>query len=140
MSALSSLTPSGLPVIDPASEPASVRPGPPAAKRAYQVALSFEQVLVDQLSQALTATVGDGSDGSDGSSGDAGGSGDGSGGAGGAGLMGSDPTTSAYASMLPGTLSSAIMSGGGTGVALQLAQALDPALGRPATDSPGSAA
>jgi hypothetical protein len=96
MSALSSVPP-----INPALEPAAVRNGPPAAKQAYQVALSFEQVLVDQLTKELTAGVGG---------------------------TANDPTTSAYAGMLPQTLTSSIMSGGGTGMAMQLATALDPAL------------
>jgi Rod binding domain-containing protein len=138
MSALPPIPTAGLPIINPATEPASVRNGPPAAKRAYQTALSFEQVLVDQLAQALSSTVG--GSGSDGESG--GGSGDGSSSdaSSGGGLMGGDATTSAYAGMLPGTLSSAIMSGGGTGIALQLAKALDPALAAPATAQRGSTA
>ena len=98
--------------IDPSLEPASVRNGPPAAKQAYTVARSFEMVLVDQLTQELASTVGD--SGSD----------DGSG-----GLLGSDAASSAYASFIPQTLTSAIMSGGGIGIAQQLAGAIDPALG-----------
>lgn len=90
-----------VPPINPANEPAIIRNGPPAAQKAYQVALSFEQLLVDQLTKELTAGVGG---------------------------MANDPATSAYASMLPQTLTSSIMSGGGTGIALQLATALDPAL------------
>jgi hypothetical protein len=114
---MSTLPASSLPPINAASEPASVRNGPPAAKQAYQEALGFEQLLVDQLSQQLAATVSS-SDSADGSSG--------------GGIMGSDPSTGAYASLIPQALSSGIMSAGGTGVALQLAQALDPALGQAA--------
>ncbi len=48
---------SGLPPISAADLPASVRNGPPAAKQAYTEALEFEQVLVNQLAQQLTATM-----------------------------------------------------------------------------------
>ena len=107
---------SALPPLDPALEPTSVRNGPPAAKQAYAVARSFEQVLVEQLTQELSQTVGGSSDGgSDGSSGAS-------------GLMGSDAASSMYASFIPQTLTSAIMSGGGIGIAQQLATAIDPAL------------
>ena len=114
---MSVLPATSVPPINPASEPASIRNGPPAAKQAYQEALGFEQLLVDQLSQQLSATVSS-SGGSDGSSG---------------GVMGSDPSTSAFASLVPQALTSGIMSAGGTGIALQLARALDPALGEPAS-------
>lgn len=113
---MSALPASSLPPLSAATEPASVRNGPPAAKQAYQEALGFEQLLVDQLSQQLAATVS--SPTSDGSS-DSG------------GMMGSDPGTSAFASLIPQALTSGIMSAGGTGIALQLATALDPALGEP---------
>jgi Rod binding domain-containing protein len=121
-----------LPPINQANEPAAIRNGDAAAKKAYQVGLSFEQVFVDQLTQELASTVGgssssgssDGSDGSDGS-------GDSSGAN---GLMGGDAASSAYANMLPQTLTSSIMSGGGTGIALQIAKSLDPALAHPVVD------
>jgi hypothetical protein len=108
MSTFSSVSP-----IDLAHAPAAIRNGPTAAKQAYQVALSFERLLVDQLTKELAATA-------TGSNGDTSGAG--------GGLMGKDPASSAYASMLPQTLTSSIMSGGGTGIAMQLAAALDPAL------------
>jgi hypothetical protein len=94
---------SSLPPIDPAHEPAAIRNGPPAAKRAYQAALSFEQVLVDQLTKELAAGIGGKNDQA-------------------------DPGTSAYANLLPQAMTSSIMTSGGTGVAMQLAAALDPAL------------
>jgi Rod binding domain-containing protein len=107
---------SSLPPIDPTLEPAAIRNGDTAAKQAYQVGLSFEQMLVDQLSQQLTATAGlDGS--TDGSSDDS------------SGATGTDAATGAYAQMLPDALSSSVMSGGGLGVAAQIAQSIDPALG-----------
>jgi hypothetical protein len=41
-------------------------------------------------------------------------------------MTGSDPASSMYGQMLPGALSSSIMSSGGTGVALQIAEGIDP--------------
>ncbi|MGZ4195990.1 MAG: hypothetical protein ACXVUE_15285 [Solirubrobacteraceae bacterium] len=114
-----------LPPIDQANEPAVIRNGDATAKKAYQVGLSFEQVFVDQLTQELASTVSDpSSTSSDGSNG----------GNGTSGLMGGDAASSAYANMLPQTLTSSIMSGGGTGIALQIARSLDPALAHPAAD------
>ena len=116
-----SLATSGLPVVGQAAEPAVVRNGSPAAQQAYQEGLDFEQVLVNELAQELTATVsssGTDSSGDDGSDDD---SDDDS-----SGLLGSDPASSGYESMIPDALTTAIMSAGGTGLALQLAQAIDP--------------
>ncbi len=124
---------SALPPIDPANEPASIRNGNQAAKNAYQTGLAFEQVLVNELSQELAQTASapdgssDGLDGSsDGSSGDSSSGTDGSG-----GLMGGDPAESTYAQLLPQALTSAVMSGGGTGLAMQIASSLDPGLRQP---------
>ena len=115
-----------LPPIDQANEPAVIRNGDATAKKAYQVGLSFEKVLVDQLTQELASTATDSSgDSSDGSSDDSSSA---------TGLMGGDPASSAYATMLPQTLTSSIMSGGGTGIALQIARSLDPALAHPVAD------
>jgi Rod binding domain-containing protein len=117
---------SGLPPINPANEPAAIRNGDADAKNAYQTGLSFEQLLVNQLTQELASTATD-------SSGDS--SGDGSGDSSGAsGLMGGDAASSAYANMLPQTLTSSIMSGGGTGIAMQIAKSIDPALAYPTAD------
>jgi len=120
-SPISSAT-SGLPPINPANEPAAIRNGDADAKKAYQTGLSFEQLLVNQLTQELASTATD-------SSGD--GSGDSSGAS---GLMGGDAASSAYANMLPQTLTSSIMSGGGTGIAMQIAKSIDPALAYPSAD------
>jgi Rod binding domain-containing protein len=119
----------GVPPIDPANEPASIRNGNKAAKNAYQTGLAFEQVLVNELTQQLSKTVSGGS-GSDGSSTDASGA-DSSGGSSGAsgGMLGSDPASSMYEQMLPQALSSTIMSSGGTGLALQIAKGIDPSIG-----------
>jgi hypothetical protein len=128
VSAAGALSAAGLPPVDQSQLPAAIRTGGPAAKNAYETALGFEQVLVDQLAQELTATVadsGDGSSASDGSGGDGSG-GDGSSDA--TGLMGSDPASSEYAQLLPQALTSSIMSAGGVGIAQEIATSLDPSI------------
>ena len=128
MSAISgsdTLSAAGLPPINEALLPASVRNGSPAAKSAYETALSFEDVLVNELSQAMMATVSSSSD--DSSSDDS--SSDGSG--------GSDSVSGEYSQLLPQALTSSIMSAGGLGIAQQIATALDPSIG--ATASAGGA-
>jgi Rod binding domain-containing protein len=120
---MSGLPATSLPPINPALEPAEIRNGNAQAKRAYQEALGFEDILMQQLTQQLAATVtSPGGDSSDGGSGDSGDSGSG-------GMLGSDPSTSAFASLIPTALTQSVMSGGGTGVADQLAHALDPQIG-----------
>ncbi|HUA47893.1 MAG TPA: hypothetical protein VMA77_21835 [Solirubrobacteraceae bacterium] len=116
-----------LPPINQALEPADIRNGNTQAKQAYQEALGFEDILMQELTQELANTVSgpddgslDGSDGSDDSS-------DGSSG----GILGSDPSTSAFASMIPTALTQSIMSSGGVGIADQLAKAIDPQIGTP---------
>jgi Rod binding domain-containing protein len=106
--------------IDQALLPDSIRNGTPEQKQAYTQALSFEQMLVDQLSQALASSA-SGSSG-DGSAGSDSGSDSGSGSL----LGGSDPASSTYAQLLPTALSSSVMSAGGLGIAQQLACAIDP--------------
>ena len=125
-----------VPVISAANEPADIRNGNSTAKKAYQEALGFEQVLVQQLTQELASTVSSsggsslGSDGSDSSGGSGGSGGSGSSSSSG-GILGSDPSTSAFASLIPTALTQSIMSSGGTGIAQRLAQAIDPANGTP---------
>ena len=119
-----------LPMIDPANEPASVRNGNQKAKNAYETGLAFENVLVNELAQQLSATV-PGLDGSSGSDDGLGGSSDDGLGGTSDDSSGSSGGLGAYSSLLPQTLSSAIMSGGGTGIAMQIAQSIDPALGAP---------
>ncbi|MBV9801929.1 MAG: hypothetical protein JO130_02000 [Solirubrobacterales bacterium] len=113
---------SALPPINAALEPADVRNGNAQVKQAYQEALGFEDVLMQELTQELASTVTSSSDPADGTS-DSGDSSDSSS----SGLLGSDPSTSAFASMIPTALTQSVMSGGGVGVADQLARALDPA-------------
>ena len=120
---------SSLPPVDAANEPADIRNGNTAAKNAYQEALGFEDVLVQQLTQELASTVTSPTD--DGSSDD--GSGDSSDSSG--GILGSDPSTSGFASMIPTALTQSIMSSGGLGIAAQLAQSIDPAIGTPQGDA-----
>ncbi len=116
---------SSLPPVDAANEPADIRNGNTAAKNAYQEALGFEDVLVQQLTQELASTVTSPTD--DGSGDDS--SGDSSDSSG--GILGSDPSTSGFASMIPSALTQSIMSSGGLGIAAQLAQSIDPAIGTP---------
>jgi Rod binding domain-containing protein len=119
---MSSLPGTSLPPIDSSRLPADIRNGDAKAKQAYQEALGFEDILVNQLTQELAQTVVSPSDDSsdDGSGGSSGSSG---------GILGSDPSTSMFASMIPTALTQSIMSGGGVGVADSLARAIDPAIG-----------
>ena len=88
-----------------------------SAKQAKQVGLAFEQMLVNQLAQQMASTASAPGSSPDGSSSPST-----------SGLMGSDPASSAYAQMIPSVLTSSLMSAGGTGIAQQVAQAIDPAL------------
>lgn len=114
-----------LPLIDPANEPAAIRNGDKKAQDAYKTGLAFENVLVNELAQQLSATVPglDGSDDGLGGTSDTSSDAGSTGGVGGAGALG------AYSSLLPQTLTSSIMQGGGTGLAMQIAKSIDPALG-----------
>jgi Rod binding domain-containing protein len=125
MSALSaiggtSLSSAGVPAIDPATEPAAIRNGNQAAQNAYQTGLGFEQMLDNQLTQSLSATI-SGTGSSDDGLGGTSDSSDGS----------QDPAASAFSSMLPDALTSGLMTSGGTGIAMQIARGLDPALNDP---------
>ena len=125
----------GTPAVNPATEPANIRNGGAKAQQAYATALQFEQVLVNQLTQQLTASAGLTGDGSssDGSSSDGGDSSSG---------LGSGPAAGEYAQLLPGTLTSSIMGSGGLGnLADTLAASIDPAINQPSSSPvPGSAA
>lgn len=117
---MSAITPTtGAALVDPALEPQSVRTGDAKAKQAYQTGLAFETMLVNQLAQQMTATV-PGLDGTSSSAAD-----DQSGGS----------SLGAYSSLLPQALSSSIISAGGTGLAMKIAQSLDPALAAPSAHS-----
>ena len=111
----------GIPNLNVADIPANIRNGDKAAKQAYAEGLSFESVLVNELSQQMAKTMygGDGTDGTSSSDGTDGSDSSSS------GLLGA---ASGYASLIPQALTSSIMSGGGTGLAEEFAQELDPAL------------
>ena len=118
----------GIPNLNVATVPANIRNGGSTAMKAYSEGLAFEDMLVNELSQQLSKTMfgGTGVDGSslsDGSS-SAGGS-SGTDGSSSSSMLGG---ASAYASMIPQTLTSSIMSNGGLGMAESFAQELDPAL------------
>jgi hypothetical protein len=123
----SMLPTSAVPPIDPAKEPAAIRNGNQKAKDAYQTGMAFENVLLNELAQQLSATV----PGLDGSDDGLGGTSDGSSTAGSTGGVGGGGGLGAYASLLPQTLAGSVMSGGGTGIAMEIATSLDPALGVP---------
>jgi Rod binding domain-containing protein len=111
LSSGSPLPSSSLPTVNQTLEPAWVRKGSAATQKAYETALAFEQMLVEELSQSLTASSGLG-----GESGAEGESSEGSAGGGGA----SGP----LASMLPQALTSGVMSAGGLGLAAQMTRQL----------------
>ena len=110
--------------VDQALLPDSIRNGTPEQKQAYTSALGFEQMLVDQLSQALASSASP--DGSSSDTGDGSGSDSGSDSSSGSLLSGSDPASSTYAQLLPTALTSSVMSAGGLGIAQQLASAIAP--------------
>jgi len=111
LSSGSPLPSSGLPTVNQTLEPAWVRKGSAATQKAYETALAFEQMLVEELSQSLTAASGLG-----GESGAENESSEGSSGGGGA----SGPLSS----MLPQALTSGVMSAGGLGLAAQMTSRL----------------
>jgi hypothetical protein len=116
-------SPAGLPIVNQALEPASVRNGSPAVQKAYASALNFEAMLVQQLSQALTQGTGlGGEEGSE--EGMGGASGGGSEGA--SGPAGGGAVNSQLASLLPQALTEGVMRQGGLGLAKQLVGALAP--------------
>jgi hypothetical protein len=98
------------PVVDQASEPAWVRQGSPATKRAYQEALAFESVLVEELAGSLGNGGLGGSEAGEGAGGEAG--------------EGSTSGEAGLSAMAPQALSGAIMGDGGLGLAAQLARGL----------------
>lgn len=112
LSSGSLLPPSGLPAVNQTLEPAWVRKGSAATQKAYETALAFEQMLVEELSQSLTATSG-----LDGESGQEGESSEGSSGGGGG-------ASGPLSSMLPQALTSGVMSAGGLGLAAQMTRQL----------------
>jgi hypothetical protein len=120
----------GLPAVDQALEPEWVRHGSASTQKAYESALSFEQTLVEQLSQSLTATSGlDGESSQEGESDSEEGGSSASGG-----------SDSQLSSMLPQALSSGVMRAGGLGLAAQLTRELEGAQGATQTHATGGTA
>lgn len=112
----------GIPNLNVATVPANIRDGGSDAMKAYSEGLSFESMLVNELSQQMSKTMFGGT--GDGSTTD-GSSADGSDGSSSSSMLGG---ASAYQSMIPQALTSSIMDGGGLGMAESFAQELDPAL------------
>jgi hypothetical protein len=119
---------SAQPVVNTATEPASIRNGDQAAKNAYAEGSAFEQMLLNQLTQTMSDTISGSGDSSDG----LGGTSDGS-----DSSSSSGSPLGAYSSMLPSALTTGIMENGGTGVAMQIAEALDPSLANPTSTAGG---
>ena len=103
----------GLPTVNQALEPDWVRHGSASTQKAYETALAFEQTLVEQLSQSLTATSG--LEGESSQEGEAGGE------SGSSSFGGGD---SQLSSLLPQALTGGVMHAGGLGLAAQLTQEL----------------
>ena len=97
----------GLPVVNQAFEPEWVRHGSAATQKAYESALSFEETLVEQLSQTLASSSGLGSESSQ--EGEAGSS-----------EGGSSSGASQLSTMLPQALTASVMNAGGLGLAAQM--------------------
>lgn len=110
--------------INPLTIPAEIRKQGEKAVSAYAEGLDFEQVLVSQLTKQLSA-VAAGPDGSASGGGD--GSSDASSGASG-GPFGAGQQAGEYGGLIDGALTSAIMGGGGLGIAAEVARGLDPAI------------
>lgn len=126
MSAISATSSLGLSSVSPlatVNEPSIVRNGNQAAKNAYQTGLAFEQVLDNELSQAMTATISAAGSDSDGLGGT-----DDSSDSSSTGGGDSSSALGPYSSLMPQTMSQALSSGGSTGIAMQIARAIDPAL------------
>jgi hypothetical protein len=96
----------GPPAVNQALEPEWVRHGSAATQKAYESALSFEQTLVEQLSQTLVSSSGLGGEAS----------GEGEGGS----EEGGSAGNAQLSSMLPQALSTGIMDAGGLGLAAQM--------------------
>jgi Rod binding domain-containing protein len=113
--------------VDQAQLPADVQKAGPQARQLYATALSFEQMLVEQLTQQLDTSNPNGDGSSDGSdSGD--GTDDGS----------SDATSAMYTQMLPSAFAQSITGAGGIGLADELYKSLSTSLPKTATGTTGT--
>lgn len=95
----------GLPPIDPSTLPLDVQKGTKQHRQAYEAALGFESMLIQQLTKTFADTAQSSDDDS------------------------SDPATTTYQQMLPDTLAGALTSAGGLGLARQMVPAPVPAPG-----------
>lgn len=122
LSSGSPLASGGLPAVNQTLEPAWVRNGSAATQKAYQTALAFEQMLVEELSQSLTASSGLGGEEGESSEG---------------GSSGSSAASGPISSMLPQALTSGVMNDGGLGLAAQMTRRLQDAAGATPTAASG---
>ncbi len=100
-------------VVNQMLEPAWVRNGSATTQKSYQTALAFEQMLVEELSQSLTASSGLGGEEGESSEGSS---------------AGTSAASGPISSMLPQALTSGVMNDGGLGLAAQMTrQSLDAA-------------
>jgi Rod binding domain-containing protein len=116
VSSSSPLSTTDPPVVSQTLEPAWVRDGSATTQKAYQTALAFEQMLVEQLSQSLTASSGLGGESGAESESSEGGS------------SGGSATSGPISSMLPQALTSGVMNAGGLGLAAQMTRQLQGAV------------
>jgi Rod binding domain-containing protein len=100
----------GLTPVDQAKLPADVRKAGPKAEQLYSSALGFEQLMLQQLAQALNSTTN-----VDGSSSDDSGADDSA-----SGSIGGDSTASTMLQMLPDAFAKSLTSAGGIGIAREL--------------------
>jgi hypothetical protein len=103
----------GLPAVNQALEPTWVRRGSASTQKAYETALAFEETLVEQLSQSLTATSGlEGEGAQEGEAGQEG------------GALAPSAGGGEISSLLPQALTGGVMQAGGLGLAAQLTREL----------------
>ena len=101
-------TAAGLPIVGQALEPEWVRQGSSATKKAYDSALAFEEMLVEQLSHTLTQTGGVGAEGAQEGSEE----------------EGTQAGAGELSSLLPQALTGGVMRAGGLGLAAQMTHEL----------------
>lgn len=120
----------GLPPVNQAREPEWVRRGTPSTKKAYESALAFEKMLVEQLSQSLAATGGVDAEASQ----------EGEGGSEEGGSPQAGAGSSELASLLPQALTGGVMRAGGLGLAAQMTHGLEGIASAQATHAGGGTA
>jgi hypothetical protein len=116
----------GIPALNTSTIPAAVRDGDSKAREAYVEGLTFENELVQQLTQQIVSNMSDAGSLSGTDASEAGGAGDSTGDEGASSLLGS--SDSGYSSLIVQALSDGIMDDGGLGIASEIAAAADPQL------------